>query len=381
MILRPFEILRSARAKKELTSLETLILLESDPSVLPELLAVADLRNEQMNGREVGYVRARKIHYTNVCRAKCKICSFFKTKGQDGSFYETPESVVGAIRRGPPISQVTLSGGLNPDLNLKYHLRMIRTLRDKFPSIHIHAYSPTEILFLSRRSRLHYREVLRQLKDAGLDSMSGDSAVILNDKIRKKIAADKLKTNDWIEIIRSAHHLDIPTTATMLFGHIENEVFLSEHLDILKRMQKETGYFTTLELIPFIPEGTPLTRERNLKQKLTAERILQVAAIARLSVGELFKNIAFDWIKIGLPVAIQSLEAGINDLGGIAFDEHEIRPRRANGKLSLTPAALESAIEKTGRTPVERKPLTVRKPRYSFYTGQAPYEPVYIRNF
>jgi len=146
-------------------------------------------------------------------------------------------------------------------------------------------------------------------------------------------------------------------------------------------MQKETGYFTSLELIPFIPEGTPLTRERSLKHKLTVDRILRVCAIARLSVGELFKNIQLDWVKVGLPVAQQALEAGINEVGGVAYDDFEIRPRRGNGKLLVTPATLESMIEKAGRTPVERKPLTVRKPRYSFYTGQAPYEPVYIRNF
>jgi CofH subfamily radical SAM domain protein len=379
--LRPFEILRSARARKELTSLETLILLESDASANDEILAVADLLNESINGREVGYVRARKIHYTNVCRAKCKICSFFTTKGSGKGFSETPESIVAQVRRGAEVSQITLSGGLNPDLNIKYHVRLMRALRDKFPNLTIHGYSPTEILFLSRRSRLHYREVLRQLKDAGLDSMSGDSAIILNDKIRKKIASDKLKTNDWIEIIRTAHNMEIATTATMLFGHIENEVFISEHLDIVKRMQKETGYFTALELVPFIPESTALHRERRLKKPLTPDRMLKVCAIARLSVGDLFKNIQLDWNKVGLPVASRALNAGINDLGGIYFDEHEIRTRRSNGRGSVTPAMVESAISRAKKIPVERKPHTIRRPRYSFSTSQAPYDPVYIRNF
>jgi 2-iminoacetate synthase ThiH len=202
----------------------------------------------------------------------------------------------------------------------------------------------------------------------------------LNDKIRKKICSDKLKTNDWIEIIRAAHQLEIPTTATMLFGHIENEVYISEHLDIIKRMQRETNYFTAFELLPFIPDGSQLGRERNLKM-IPFERILKVAAIARLSLGETFKNIQLDWIKIGLPNCTQAIRSGVNDLGSLYYDDPEIRPKALSGKLAATPPILESLIERAGKTPVERKPYEIHKPKYTFSVNSVSSEPVYIRNF
>lgn len=380
MILRPHEILRAARGKQELSSLETLILLESEPSILPELSATADHISERMNGRAVTYVRSRTIHYTNLCRAKCRVCSFYKLRGQAGNFYLDPEEIVTQVRRSSGITQVSLSGGLSPDLNLKYHLRVIRLLKQNFPDLKVHGYSPTEILFLSRRSRMHYREVLRQLKNAGLDSISGNSAAILNDKIRKKICSDKLKTNDWIEIIRAAHQLEIPTTATMLFGHIENEVYISEHLDIIKRMQRETNYFTAFELIPFVPEGSQLGRDRSLKM-VPIERILKVAAIARLSLGETFKNIQLDWIKIGLENCMQAIKSGVNDLGSLYYDDPEIRPKALSGKVAVTGPMLEGVIERARKIPVERKPYAIHKPRYTFAGNSVSSEPVYIRNF
>lgn len=380
MSLRPSDILREARNKGELSSLETLILLEADDAILPDLMALADERNEEINGREVGYVRAKKIHYTNICRAKCKICSFYRLKGEAGAFSEPEESIVQQVRRSFGITMVHLSGGLNPDLNLRYHVGLVAALRDRFPDLHIHGYSPTEILFLSRRSRMHYRDVLRQLKDAGLDSLSGDSAAVLNDKLRKKLCADKLRTNDWIDIIRAAHRMDIPSTATVLFGHLENEVCLSEHLDILKRLQRETGYFTVLELVPFIPEGTPLEREGRLKHKLTPEGILRMCAITRLSVGDLFPNIRLDWIRTGLSLAQRAIRAGINDLGPLYYDDFEIRARHVT-RTSITVAMVESAISRAKKIPVQRKPFTVKKPPANLFSGQPPFEPVYIRNF
>ncbi len=380
MNLRPHEILRAARGRQDLSSLETLILLESDPSILPELSASADQVSERMNGRAITYVRSRTIHYTNLCRAKCRVCSFFKLRGQNGNFFLEPEEIVTQVRRSKGITQVTLTGGLSPDLNLKYHLRVLKLLKQDFPELKIHGYSPTEILFLSRRSRMHYREVLRQLKSAGLDSMSGHSAAILNDKIRKKICSDKLKTNDWIEIIRAAHQLDIPTTATMLFGHIENEVYISEHLDIIKRMQRETGYFTAFELLPYVPEGSQLGRERNLKM-IPFDRILKVAAISRLALGDTFKNVQLDWIKIGLPNCTQAIRSGVNDLGSLYYDDPEIRPRALSGKVATVPNALESIIVRAGKSPLERKPYAIHKPKYTFAGASVASEPVYIRNF
>lgn len=381
MILRPHEILRSARNKRELSSLETLILLESDDAILPELTELANALNEKLNGKIVSYVRAKHIHYTNICRAKCKLCSFYKVKGDRGGFSKDPEQIVSEIKRAAGINQVILQGGLNPDLNLKYHLKLIRTIKDAFPNLHVQAYSPTEILFMSKRSRIHYRQVLKMLKDAGLDSMSGDSANILNDKIRKKIASDKLKTNDWIEIIRSAHMLEIPTTATLLFGHIENEIYLSEHLDIVKRLQRESNFFTAFELIPFVPENTQLGGDKKIDKMVPIERILKMCTIVRLALTDLFRNLQLDWIKVGLENEVRALNAGVNDMGALSFDDYKVRPKFMQNKTSVTVAQVESAVAKIGKQALERKPYEIRKPKYNFYTTSFSCEPTYIRNY
>lgn len=374
------EILRAARDRGELTSLETLILLKSEPAQLPELMEAAASSCLKVHGREATYVRAKKIHFTNVCRARCRICSFYKARGQSGSFTLTPEEVLTQIRRSREITQVTLTGGLNPDLTLKHHMRFLSMIKEYDPDLKIEGYAPNEVLFLARRARIHYRQVLRQLKSAGLDLLTGDAGGILNDKIRKKIFSDKMRTNDWIEIIRAAHSMEIPTTATVLVGHVENEVYLSEHLDILKRLQKETGFFTSVEIIPFLPDGAAAATDPRVNL-MTRERLLKTVAIVRLTLGDTFRNVTVSWIKVGLPLAIECLKAGANDLGGLYFDEFEIRPRALSGAITLSIPAVQAAIQKAGRIPVERKPYSVRKPRYAIGLNTVAMDPVYIRNF
>ncbi|MFN3486101.1 MAG: radical SAM protein, partial [Planctomycetota bacterium] len=259
-----------------------------------------------------------------------------------------------------PVRQVVLQGGLNPDLTLNYHLDVLRAVRDAFPQLHIHGYSPSEIHFLAKRTRTSPQDILRKFREAGLDSLSGDSADILNDKIRKKICSDKLRTSDWAEIIRTAHRLGLSSTATILFGHVEDEIYICEHLEILKNIQRETGGFTAFEPILFVPNGTDLARSHKIRQPASAERVLQMFAVARIYFNRLIRNIQVDWTKIGLDLAVRCLGAGANDLGALTYNPSEIRLPEVNGRGGLPVPTVRAALQKTGRVLAEREPYAIK---------------------
>jgi CofH subfamily radical SAM domain protein len=353
----PKVILESALNREEISPIEALMLAQEGEAVQQELVEVADALTQRLHGRNVTYIRSKQIHFTNICRAECKFCSFARKKGQKDAFVLRPADVVRQIRDAG-VRQVNLQGGLNPDLPLAYHLELLRTVKEELPSVHIHGYSPAEIHFLARRARTAPADILKKFRESGLDSLSGDSADILNDKVRKKICADKLRTNDWVEIVKTAHRLGIVSTATLLFGHVEDEIQISEHLDILKHVQKETGGFAAFEPIPFVPAGTALARDRRFKRQASLDTILRVVAISRIFLAKSIRNIQIDWTKIGLPAALRCLQAGANDIGPLAFDPYEIRSPEVNGRLSIAPPTLRGGIQRIGRVPVEREPYT-----------------------
>ncbi len=356
----PKIILETARNREEITAIETLLLIQEGERILPELFEVADELNRRTNSGVVTFVRGKQIHYTNVCRAECTFCSFRRKKGQKSAFTLSIPEIVRQIRDASPIRQVTLQGGLNPDLGLNHHLDVLRAVRDEFPNLHIDGYSPAEIHFVAKRTRTSTHDVLKRFRDAGLDSLSGDSADILNDKVRKKICPDKLRTHDWVDVVRTAHRLGIPTTATILFGHVEDEIQTGEHFEIIKNIQKETGGFTAFEPIPFIPQGSDLARTKKVKSPPSLDSMLRIVALARIFFCKLIRNVTIDWTKFGLAAAQRAIQVGANDLGALAVDPFEIRSPEANGRLQIPATVVRSLVQKVGLTPHERPPYDAR---------------------
>ncbi|MBI2900073.1 MAG: CofH family radical SAM protein [Planctomycetes bacterium] len=356
----PKIILETARNREEISAIEALLLLQEGPAILPSLFELADELTRRSHGTTVTYVRGKRIHYTNLCRAECSFCSFRRKKGQKNAFVLSPDEVVRQIRESGSARQVTLKGGLNPDLNLNYHLDVLRSVREEFPSIHVEAYSPSEIQFIARRARTSVGDVLRRFREAGMDSMTGDSADILNDKVRKKICPDKLRTNDWVDVVKTAHRLGIPTTAMILFGHVEDEINTCEHFEILRNIQKETGGFTAFEPVPFMPQGSPLAKAKKIKSPPPLESILRLVAISRLFFCRYIRNITVDWTKLGLAGAVEATRVGANDLGTLAVDSHEMRSPEVNGRLVMPAATVKSAVAKAGRETRERAPYDAR---------------------
>jgi len=358
----PKVILETVLNREEVTAIEALMLMREEGSILRELNEVADNLNQRINGGVVTYVRSRQVYYTNICRAECSFCSFYRKKGQKNAFTLSPAEVARQARDGGLVRQIVLQGGLNPDLNLTYHLEVLRAVRAAAPSVHLHGYSPSEIHFIAKRARTTPFDVLRRFRDAGLDSLSGDSADILNDKVRKKICSDKLRTGDWADIIRTAHRAGMTTTATILFGHVEDEIYVCEHLEIIKNIQRETGGFTTFEPLLFVPHNTDLARTAKIRHPLHAERVLQMFAVSRIFFSRLIKNITVDWTKTGLELALRAMATGANDLGPLSFDPWEIRVPEVNGRGTIPTATIRSAITKAGRTPAERDAHTQKTP-------------------
>ncbi len=358
----PKVILETVLHREEITAIEALMLMREDGKILPDLLRVAGAINQRINRSTVTYVRSKQIHYTNICRAECSFCSFWRKKGQKNAFTLSPAEAVRQVREGGPVKQVVLQGGLNPDLNLGYHLSMLRALRGAFPGVHLHGYSPSEVHFVAKRARTTPFDVLRRFREAGLDSLSGDSADILNDKVRKKICADKIRTGDWAEIIKTAHRLGLTSTATILFGHVEDEIYVCEHLEIIKTIQRETGGITAFEPLAFVPQNTDLGRSQKIRGPVAPDRVLQMYAVARIFFSRLIRNITIDWTKIGFDLAIRALEAGANDLGPLTYDPHEIRLPDLNGRGGIAAPTVRAAVARAGRTLVERDAHTIRPP-------------------
>lgn len=350
----PRVILSTTLERDEISPIEALILMQEGNGVLPEIFHVANELNSRIHHGVVTYVKSKRVHYTNVCRAECSFCSFWRRKGQRGAYTLTVDRVVREIKSASGITEVELQGGLNPELPLSYYCDLIGAIREACPRLRVHAFSPAEVFYVSKRWRIPPLSILTQLKEAGLDSMPGTGAEILNDKLRKKICPDKLRTADWVDIVKTAHRLGIRTTATVLFGHVEDEIYLCEHLEILRNIQRETGGFTEFIPTPYIPEGSPLSRVNGHHKMVSEQQILKVYAISRIFFNRTIPNIQANWMQLGFSNAIRTLGVGANDIGGLMYDDDVIKPAWVNGKRTLTAEAARHAIRRAGLTPRER---------------------------
>ncbi|MCS7119488.1 MAG: cyclic dehypoxanthinyl futalosine synthase [Archaeoglobaceae archaeon] len=314
---------------------------------LPQLGKIANKIVENKCGKTVTFVIDATINYTNICVSKCKFCAFYaKDQGFILSQQQIIEKVAKAAKMGA--TQIMLQGGMNPELNIEWFENVFSKIKKLFPQIHLHSLSPPEIVFLSKLEGLSYEEVLLRLKNAGLDSLPGGGAEILVDSVRQKISPKKCNAGEWLEVMRTAHRLGIPTTATMVFGHLENEENIIEHLLKIKDLQNETKGF-----IAFIPwTFHPGNTELDFIPKVGATKYLKVLAISRIVLDN-FRNIQASWLSQGFEIAKLSLFFGANDFGGTLLEESVIR---ATGK-DFKPAKVEeivNAIKSVGKIPARR---------------------------
>lgn len=314
---------------------------------LPKLGKIANEIVKEKCGNIVTFVVDATINYTNVCISKCKFCAFYARGNEFTLSLEEILSRVGnAVKMGA--TQIMLQGGLNPSLGIDWFEKVFSAIKKAFPNVHLHSLSPPEIVFLSKIEGLSYEEVLLRLKKAGLDSLPGGGAEILVDRVREKISPRKCKSEEWLEVMKTAHKLGVPTTATMVFGHVESDEDIIEHLLKIRELQSETNGFTAFIPWTFQPGNTEL----DFIPKAGATRYLRVLAISRIVLDN-FKNIQASWLSQGFEVAKLALFFGANDFGGTLLEESVIR---ATGK-HFRPAKVEeivNAIKSVGKTPARR---------------------------
>lgn len=317
-----------------------------------ETFRLADEIRRKAVGDVVTFVVNRNINFTDICINRCKFCAFRNRRKYILTLDQIKEKVKEAVDYG--CTEVCIQGGLLPNADLTFYLSIIEAVREVSEDIHIHAFYPMEVYHMARNSGMSVKDVLKELKKAGLDSMPGTAAEILDDEIRRKICPEKISTKQWIEIITTAHRLGIPTTATMMFGHIESWEHRIKHLLIIKEIQRKTGGFTEFIPLPFMNKNNELGKV--VKGSSGFEDLL-VIAISRIILYPEIKNIQASWVKLGIKLAQVALHVGANDLGGTLMEENISKAAGATSGEFLPVEEMIRIIESAGRIPKQRDTL------------------------
>ena len=333
------------------------------------LLQLAKLARQAKEARSGSYVYFnvnRHINLTNICRARCPLCAFGRDAGQEDAFALTEADVENLVKRAlaeaPELTEIHMVSALHPDFPFPYYVDMIRLVRALLPAAHIKAFTPVEIAHFSQLSGKTAEQVLAVLKEAGLNSLPGGGAEILDDAVRGRICPKKATAAEWIEVVRAAHRLQIPTNATMLYGHVETVEQRLRHLLTLRELQDETGGFQAFVAFPFHPANTGLANV----PRVSAWEDLKMIALARLILDN-FDHIKSFWMMLTPPVAQLSLAFGVDDLDGTVVEEKIIHAAGAATERGVSKQDLVSWIKETGWTPVERD--TFYRPR-KIYNGE-----------
>ncbi|MDK2875647.1 MAG: 5-amino-6-(D-ribitylamino)uracil---L-tyrosine 4-hydroxyphenyl transferase [Archaeoglobaceae archaeon] len=317
-----------------------------------ETFKLANELRKKAVGDVVTFVVNRNINFTDICINDCKFCSFRNRKKFLLSTEEIKRKVEEAVDFG--CTEVCIQGGLLPNADIEFYISILDAVREVSKNIHIHAFSPMEIVHMAKNSKLTTLEVLKILKREGLGSMPGTAAEILNDCIREQICPMKLKTEEWVRVIKEAHGIGIPTTATMMYGHIDSWEDRIRHIMLIKRIQRETGGFTEFIPLSFMWMNNELGKRT---KGVSGFDDLLVIAIARILLYPEIKNIQASWVKLGIKLAQASLNFGANDLGGTLIEENISKSAGATSGEFLSPEDLKELIIRAGRIPKQRDTL------------------------
>ncbi len=363
------DLLERALAGEFLTAEEGLRLYHEAP--LPMLMAYAHalrLRLKADTAHIVTWQIDRNVNTTNICVANCKFCNFFRPPGHKEGYITDDETYRRKIEETLALGgdQLLLQGGHHPDLGIEYYETLFRKLKSWYPQLRLHALSPSEIVYICEKDGLTYEEALVRLRAAGLDSLPGAGAEILVDRVRRLISAGKCTADQWLEVMRTAHRLGIPTSATMMFGHVETVAERMEHLIKIRTLQSEKPEgslgFTAFILWPFQDEGTKLKKVRGVRNQVTAHEYVRMLALSRLMLPNI-PNIQVSWLTVGPEIAQVCLHAGANDMGSIMIEENVVSA--AGARYRFTAQEIQRVIREAGFEPRLRDQL------YRFREGVA----------
>lgn len=351
-------ILETVRAGERLTAKDALTLMKTRGGQIWDIAAAADEAREQAVGQVVTYVRNQNVNVTNVCINACGFCGFSRKAGDPDAYRHgrdrVRQKVTEAKDRG--VTEICTVSGLHPDFNTESYEEIISWIHETAPDIHIHASNPMEVAYAARKSGISTREVFERLNQAGLSSLCGTAAEILVDPVRTVICPGKISTAEWERIIREAHGLGIPTTATIMYGHIESPEDQIAHLSIIRDIQDDTGGFMEFVPLSFIHMNTPLYRQGIARAGATGREDLLMTAVSRLFLDNI-PNIQVSWVKLGTKLAQLLLCAGGNDLGGTMFEESISKGAGASGTDYLDPDEMRRISSDIGRPLCRRTTL------------------------
>lgn len=348
------QLLEKALRSEFLTAEEGVFLFKNAPTA--ELMLVAnELRKEKKNhSNKVTWIIDRNLNTTNVCIANCKFCNFYRIPGHKEAYITSMEEykvkIEETIRYGG--EQLLLQGGHHPELGLKFYCDTFRGIKEMFPNIKLHALGPPEIAHISKLEGMSHTEVLTALKEAGLDSLPGAGAEILNDRVRRLISKGKCTGREWLDVMRAAHQLNITTSATMMFGHIETIEERFEHLVWLREVQSEKpahakGFIAFIPW-PFMDDGTLLKRVKGVANNVTDDEYIRMIALSRIMLPNI-ENIQASWLTVGEKTAQICLHAGANDFGSIMIEENVVSA--AGAPHRFTADGIQKAIKEAGFEP------------------------------
>jgi 7,8-didemethyl-8-hydroxy-5-deazariboflavin synthase CofH subunit len=350
------EILHAAASGAELTFEQALLLATAEGSKLEALVAFADQLRRETVGDAITYVVNRNINFTNVCFVGCSFCGFGRGPGAPDAYSLSFEEVVRRAReawdRGA--TEVCVQGGLPRDLDGFFYRDLLRAIKHAIPEMHVHAFSPMEIDYGVMKTRMPLPDYLKMMKDEGLGSIPGTAAEILDDRVRKELSPNKLPAARWVEIITTAHELGIPTTSTMMYGHVEEPADWVRHMLLLRAIQKRTGGFTEFVPLGFIHENTRLYRHGGARPGAKREEHLRVHALARVLLHGAIKNLQVSWVKLGFETSLACLQAGANDFSGTLMEESISKAAGATFGEYVSPEEFRARIRSIGRVPAER---------------------------
>jgi len=352
-------ILGRALEGSELTVDEGIRLTEVQGRELHALALVADEMRRRQAGDIVTYVVNRNINFTNVCIKHCTFCAFSRDhREEEGYFLPLDEVVRRAVEAWDMgATEVCIQAGLPPKLDGSYYVDLCRAIKAAVPEMHLHAFSPEEVLYGSTRADLSIPEFLKTLRAAGLGTLPGTSAEILDQEVRDRIARGRITVDQWIEVITSAHALGIRTTSTIMYGHVETPAHWIRHMDLLRGIQRQTGGFTEFVPLSLIHHEAPMYRRGlvpGVREGATGVEVIKMHALARLILGPSFRNIQSSWVKEGPKMAQYLLTAGANDVGGTLINESISTSAGAGFGQLVPPAELRRMIREAGRVPARR---------------------------
>ncbi|NOJ27680.1 MAG: 7,8-didemethyl-8-hydroxy-5-deazariboflavin synthase subunit CofH [Nitrososphaera sp.] len=344
---------------KDISVNEAIELFDCNGLEMNLLVTVADELRRRSVGDIVTFVVNRNINFTNVCIKQCGFCAFSRDFREEEGYFLPPEEIVRRAKEAAKMgaTEVCIQAGLPPNMDGHLYIDLLSAVKKEIPGMHVHAFSPEEVLYGATRSEVSTLEYLKMLKEAGIGSLPGTAAEILDQQLRNIISPGRIKVDDWISIIKGAHSLGIPTTSTIMYGHVETSKHKAEHIALLREIQKETHGFTEFVPLSFVHTEAPMYSHntvKNIRSGADGNEVLKMHAVARVMLNNHIPNLQVSWVKEGPRMSQILLSAGVNDFGGTLINESISTAAGAQHGQLMRPREIKQLIRSAGRIPAER---------------------------